>query len=486
MVHISPYAGRWYPDEPDELRAVLSEAFENSCRRTGGTVYPRGIGFVVPHAAPVYSGTVAASVYRHLQHQQPRRILMLGFSHSKGHRGIYVPAVDAYRTPLGEVPVDRGLLDNLRADPAFRSVDESRVCDHSVEIQFPLLQSVLPHCPVAPLYVGRLDSTERRDAAAALAQFIDGQTVVIASSDLTHYGRSFGYEPFPLNRRTGERLNDLDHGTIDAASSLDPPLFLDEIRETGSTVCGLNPIALLLETMRQVQESRSEEIFQASLDYQTSGEITGDFGHSVSYGALGYFPASSFELDAEDQARLFEAARTSLDRFIATGLREAVPAPRTTGLNRPTSAFVTIYHRTLLKGCIGRMNEATPMYAGVPRLTLTAALEDGRFEPVHRGDTSLSLEISVLTPTKRVTSPEALIPAQHGGYVENGDRRGLLLPKVAEEHHMNREQFLVALARKADLPARVYELPDTRLRVFRAQVFGDRKKETTVDVNAAD
>jgi AmmeMemoRadiSam system protein B len=301
MVHISPYAGRWYPDEPDELRAVLSEAFENSCRRTGGTVYPRGLGFVVPHAAPVYSGTVAASVYRHLQHQQPRRILLLGFSHSNGHKGVLVPDIDAYRTPLGELPVDRGLLNDLRSHTPFQSVDESRVCDHSVEIQFPLLQTVLPHCAVVPIYIGRLESSERLDAAAVLAQLIDGQTVVIASSDLTHYGRSFRYEPFPLNHRTGERLKELDHRTIDAASSLESCLFLDTIRETGSTVCGLNPIALLLETMRQVQGSASEEIFQATLDYQTSGDITGDFGHSVSYGALGYFPASSFELDAADQ-----------------------------------------------------------------------------------------------------------------------------------------------------------------------------------------
>jgi len=476
MVHTSPYAGQWYPDQPDELRAALSEVFENSCRRTGGAVFPRGLGFVVPHAAPVYSGTVAASVYRHLQHQRPQRILLVGFSHSNGHKGVYAPEVDEYRTPLGEVPVDRGLLHELRSHPVFRFVDESRVCDHSIEIQLPLLQTVLPHCSVMPLYVGSLDSSHRREAAAALAQLLDSQTVMIASSDLTHYGRAFRYEPFPLNRQTGERLKELDHETIDAASSLEPSLFLDEIRATGSTVCGLNPIALLLETMKHAQGAGSEEIFQATLDYQTSGEITGDFGHSVSYGALGYFPASSFELDAADQACLLEAARASLDHFVATGQREAVSAPRTTGLNRPTAAFVTIYHRNLLKGCIGRMSEASPMYAGVPQLTLSAALDDSRFEPVHPGDTSLSLEISVLTPMKRVTSPEDLIPAQHGGYVENGDRRGLLLPKVAEEHHMTREQFLAALARKADLPQRVYEFPETRLRVFRAQAFGDRKE----------
>ncbi len=477
MVHRSPFAGQWYPDRPDELRGVLSAAFENSCARTSGAVYPRGLGFVVPHAAPVYSGAVAASVYRQLQHQQPRRILLLGFSHSHGHSGIYVPKIDAYETPLGEVAVDRTYAQELQGHPVFRTVDESRICDHSVEIQLPLLQTVLREWSVAPLYVGRLDPAQRRGAAAVLAQLLDEGTVLIASSDLTHYGRSFAYEPFPLSRRTGERLRDLDAGTIDAASSLDAELFLDEIRRTGSTVCGLNPIALLLETMRRAQGAGKKEIFQATLDYQTSGEITGDFGHSVSYGSLGYFPASSFDLEAADQNRLLEAARATLDGFVATGRREPVPAVRTTGLTRPTAAFVTIYQRGELQGCIGRMHDATPMYAGISQLTLSAALEDTRFEPIHRGETSLSLEISVLTPTKRVTSPEALIAKEHGGLVENGSRRGLLLPKVAEEHKMTREQFLTALASKADLPARVYDMPETKLRVFRAQVFGESKED---------
>ncbi len=478
MVHTSPYAGQWYPGQADELRGVLSEAFETSCRRTGGAVYPRGVGFVVPHAAPAYSGTVAASVYRQLQHQQPRRVVLIGFSHSHGHTGIYTPDVDAYRTPLGEVAVDRELLQELRSHKVFAAADERRVCDHSVEIQLPLLQTVLQEWTVVPLYAGRLDGNQRREAAAALAGLLDDRTVIVASSDLTHYGRSFGYEPFPLNNRTGEHLKELDYETMDAASSLDPGLFLDQIRETGSTVCGLNPIALLLQTMSLAQGTAGEEIFQAALDYQTSGEITGDYGHSVSYGALGYFPASSFALEPADQEHLLEAARASLERFVSTGQRIPVPAPRTAGLSLPTSAFVTIYHAGKLQGCIGRMNDPAPMCTAVPQLTLSAALDDARFEPVHRGDTSLTLEISVLTPMKRVTSPEALIPMQHGGLLEHGGKRGLLLPKVAEEHGMSRDEFLAVLAKKADLHPRVYKMPETRLRVFRAQVFGDRREKS--------
>jgi uncharacterized protein (TIGR00296 family) len=113
------------------------------------------------------------------------------------------------------------------------------------------------------------------------------------------------------------------------------------------------------------------------------------------------------------------------------------------------------------------------MRTAIPQLTLSAALEDPRFAPVHRGDTSLTIEGSVLTPTKRIASPDALIVKEHGGFVENGSHRGLLLPKVAEEHGMNRQQFLAALAKKAELPPDIYRKPDTLLRVFRAQVFGD-------------
>jgi AmmeMemoRadiSam system protein B/AmmeMemoRadiSam system protein A len=476
MTHVSPFAGRWYPEDPDELRGVLSEAHARSCERTQGAVYPGGLGFVVPHAAPAYSGTVAASVYRHLANQQPSRVILLGFSHSHGHSGVFAPSVDAYRTPLGEIPIDRRLCEELCSHPLFRSVDENRVCDHSVEIQLPLLQTVLRDWSVIPLYVGRLNPDERREAAQALARLLDSKTVLIASSDFTHYGRAFGYEPFPLNRRTGERLKHLDYSTVDAASSLVPQMFLDEVKESGSTVCGVNPIALLLETMAQAQAAIKDEIFQADLDYQTSGEITGDYAHSVSYGALGYFPLCSFELDSADQERLIVAARASLDRFLTTGQRDPVPAQQTQALSRPTAAFVTIYHRGELRGCIGRMHDPTPMYEGIPQLTLSAALEDGRFEPIHRGDTSVTIEISVLTPMKRVCSPEALIPGLHGGYLENDGKRGLLLPKVAAEHGMNREQFLAVLARKAELPPSVYEMRGTRLRVFRAQAFGDKSE----------
>ncbi len=464
MVHTSPFAGQWYPSDPTELRGVLSDAFEKSHARTAQAIYPNALGFVVPHAAPVYSGAVAASVYRHLERQRPARIVLLGFSHHHGHDGVCMPSIDVYRTPLGDIPVDRAA--------EFRPVAEERVCDHSIEIQLPFLQTVLKDFSVVPLYVGRLDAAERERAGRALARLLDGRTVFLASSDFTHYGRSFGYQPFPLNSETPEKLDQLDRSVMDAASSIDPDVFLSAIRKSGSTMCGYNPVALLLETMKQAQIG--DEVFQRELDYETSGEITGEYSHCVSYGALGYFPASSFLVDPADQIGLLSAAHATLDRFLETGRRDPVPADSTPALSRPASAFVTVYQRGHLRGCIGRLHDEAPLRTVIPQLTLSAALDDPRFAPVHRGDTSLTIEVSVLTPTKRIASPDAMIVNEHGGLIENGHHRGLLLPKVAGEHGMNREQFLAALAKKAGLPPDIYAKPDTLLRIFRAQVFGDR------------
>jgi hypothetical protein len=234
----------------------------------------------------MYSGVVAASAYRRLELQKPRRIVLLGFSHSHPVTGINIPDVSAYRTPLGEVAVDAETIEQLAARTAFRRAREETLCDHSIEIQLPFLQIALPRVQVVPLYVGDLSASEREGVAAALAELAASGTVLVASSDLTHYGHMFHYLPFPVDERTPARLRALDRGLIHAAASLDPVTFLAEVGRTRATVCGTGPISLLLETLR-----RKGRYKQETLDYQTSGEITGDWRHSVSYAALGYWPA---------------------------------------------------------------------------------------------------------------------------------------------------------------------------------------------------
>jgi AmmeMemoRadiSam system protein B/AmmeMemoRadiSam system protein A len=456
--HVTPYAGSWYPGEAAELRALVDRLFADSEQRAGRFLAPRPTAFVVPHAGLRYSGTVSAAAWRHIRAAQPERIVLIGFSHAGGPRGCVVPDVDRYSTPVGDVEVEH---------LPFPRVPEDAVCDHSVEIQLPLLLAAAPGAKLMPLYVSRLDGAERREAARTLAALANQGAVLVASSDFTHFGHNFGYMPFQPDEWAGDRLRDLDEETMFAMASLLPDLFLESLRRSGSTVCGSGPIALLLETVGRLKD---EEIFQETLDYQTSGEITGDFSHSVSYGALGYFPYTSYHLNGEDQQLLLGSARNTLKRYLATGERTPVPPERITpGLERRATAFVTLHSGGRLRGCVGRRASGEPLAKVVPEMTLAAALDDSRFEPVLPGDERLDLEISVLTPSKPLLDRDAFRVGEHGATLEAGDQRGLLLPQVATERNWNANQFFAALAHKAG----VRPDADARISVFRAQIIGE-------------
>jgi len=470
LVHSSPYSGTWYPGTARELEALLDRLFETSAQRPSTYLLHGGLGFVVPHAGLIYSGTVAAAVYRHLEQQRPQRVVLLGFPHRGGSPGLYLPQLDRYRTPLGETEVDREACERLVNTGPFRWRDEDRLCDHSVEIQLPLLQRAVPQARLVPVYVSSLPASERAEAAQALASLLDGQTVLLASSDFTHFGAAFGYRPFPVDSLTRDRLRRLDFKFVDAASSLDPEYFLRELRAESATVCGYGPISLLLETLRQLHQA--EDIFQRTLDYETSGDITGDYSHCVSYVALGYFPWESFLLDVEDQQLLLESARRTLSHYQATGLAEPLPPPRITpALKRPAAVFVTLQRHGQLRGCIGRTEPDTPLAEVVPRMTLAAALEDPRFSPVERDERDLEIEISVLSPMKLLTDLSRFRVGRDGALLRADGHSGLLLPQVAEGRNWTAEDFFKALALKAGVSPDVFRDRSARVYVFRAQII---------------
>ncbi|MGE5647572.1 MAG: AmmeMemoRadiSam system protein B [Acidobacteriota bacterium] len=461
--HVSPYSGSWYPGDAAELRGLLDRLFAESARRTGPYLPARAAGFVVPHAALIYSGTVAASVYRHIGALAPARIILIGFSHHGMRRGVWIPDVDAIETPLGEVEVDR----DFAAALAFETGVEQALCDHSVEIQLPLLQAAAPATRIVPVYVSPLDPEARRAAAGRLASLLGPDTILVASSDFTHYGRGFSYQPFPVDELTPMRLRELDESVIEAAGTLAADEFMRALESSGATVCGRAPIALLLETL-----GRGGEIYQERLDYQTSGEITGGFHQSVSYAALGYFPASAFEIGPEEGRSLVESARRTLARYLETGERNSIPARGPDpALDRRAGVFVTLHSQGRLRGCIGRMAPGEPLRQTVPSLALSAALDDTRFPALTAGEPPLDVEISVLSPMKRIASLEQFRVNEHGALLEAGHARALLLPQVALERGWSAAQFFEALAHKAGVRTDAYANASTKVFVFRAQVI---------------
>jgi AmmeMemoRadiSam system protein A len=293
--------------------------------------------------------------------------------------------------------------------------------------------------------------------------------VFLASSDFTHYGRGFGYVPFPADSAVALHLRELDFECAEAAGSLDSSLFLETLEQRGATVCGSGPISLLLDVLHLLG---GEEIYQATLDYQTSGELTGDYRQSVSYAALGYFRRAAFDLDAPDREALLDSAVETLRRLRQTGEREAIPAHGgSDALQARRGCFVSLHQGEELLGCLGNCQGRKPLAEEAADLALAAALEDPRFRPAAEVPGPIDVEVSVLTPFRRIRRIEQFRLGVHGAYLKLGGHSGLLLPQVALNHAWTSESFWQALARKSMLGPRAWRDPKARLSVFEAQVF---------------
>lgn len=462
-LHVSPYAGDWYPVRRPELAQLLEERFAASSGRIGSYFPPKALGFVVPHAAPTWSGAVAAAAYRAIETQKPEQVILLAFPHRGGLGRVATPDVDAISTPLGSVSIDRSF------ESAFPPAPESRLCDHSFEIQLPFLQMAAPGARVTPLYVGAMDARQRHGAADVLAAAWRPGVIVMASSDFTHYGRAFGFEPFANDSHIDSNLRELDFQCIDAASALDGERFLAALGENGATVCGTAPIALLLDVLRRI----NSDTYQVTLDYQASGEINDDFSHSVSYAALGYYGHSSFELDAADGQVLLAAAAETLEQLRRSGKRRPVmPRGGSMTLTARRGVFVTLRHEGELLGCVGNVTGKNSLGRDVPELTLAAATEDPRFRPAAETAGAIDIELSILTPLRPIHSAAEFCLGRHGAMLTLGGRSGLLLPQVAAERDWSAEEFWRALARKSGLWPEAWRDPKARLWVFETQRIG--------------
>jgi len=279
-------AGSWYPASPRELEAELERLLARSSAEASPD--PRVRLVVVPHAGYRYSGQVAASAFRHLRRRTAARIVLVGPSHREGFAGAAVPEAGTFCTPLGAVAVDVEAAARLARTPAFARTDRPFLGEHSLEAELPFLQRCLdPGWRVLPVLMGAgSDAGDAARVADAIGEVLApelDETIVVASTDFTHYGPGFGYVPF--RDRVPERLRELDMGAIEPILRLDPAAFTDYVDRTAATICGRRAVEVLLHLAGAAKRT--------ALDgYDTSGRQTGDFEHSVSYAGLSFRTAS--------------------------------------------------------------------------------------------------------------------------------------------------------------------------------------------------
>jgi len=272
-------SGSWYPRNREELAGLVDGLLESAAARAAAA--PGSVAaLIVPHAGFVYSGAVAASAFLKLRGRAFDRIVLLGPSHYFGFHGAAIPdAATAYRTPLGDLPIDREAVLALREAAVFRADDRMFEPEHALEAELPFLQRVLAAAvPIVPVLLGgRATHEDARRVADALAPFLGASSLLVVSSDFTHFGPRFGYVPF--DEDVPARLRELDLGAVAAIEAGDPAAFARYVTKTGATICGHRAIDVLLLLPRAAAGAKL-------LEYDTSGRMTGTWDHSVSYAAI--------------------------------------------------------------------------------------------------------------------------------------------------------------------------------------------------------
>jgi AmmeMemoRadiSam system protein B len=178
-------AGQWYEATASALTKQVDGYLEKA---TVATTSGHLLALIEPHAGYAYSGQTAAFGYRLLRGLSYSRVVLLGVPHFAAMRGCALPNYTHFQTPLGEVPLDREACDKLLAAPAFAEFTRAHDPEHSLEAQLPFLQRTLTDFRIVPILVGELSDADRAKAAEALRALADEKTLIVVSSDFTHYG----------------------------------------------------------------------------------------------------------------------------------------------------------------------------------------------------------------------------------------------------------------------------------------------------------
>ena len=471
----SKLAGTWYPGTAREICA-LAETWEKALGNDGGT-QPVPNVLLLPHAGWAYSGAIAWRAVRTVRGAKFRRVVLLVPSHHAWiENRLVAPEADAVATPLGEIAVDREWIDRLALlAPVVRN-NRIHAAEHSAQIEFPLLQLALGDgFKIVPLVMGSFGADQMGMCARALARLMDGETLLVLSSDFTHYGMDFSYAPYGTRggREVREQVAAVDGKAFDFIAAGDADGFVACVERTGATICGRVPIELAL---RAFPEGTS----LARLAYATSGDRDGDFSRFVCYvaavGRAKWKGEAGTVLDADSRTYLLRLARESLEcavrgerpRNVASLLASAPAATRA-----KMGAFVTLNDRATaaLRGCIGEILPRRPLAEAVAARAVDAALHDPRFMPVSERELAgLRVEVSALTPPKRVASWREIVLGRDGMTLEKNGHFAVFLPQVAPEQCWDLPTTLSYLARKAGLDSDAWREGAT-FETFQAEVF---------------
>ncbi len=433
---------------------------------------------IVPHAGYVFSGEVAASAISRIpKGHSYKRIFLLGPSHMVGFAGASVDTLySSAETPMGNVLIDVPLGKELirEGDGAFTCRADAHDDEHCLEVQLPLLQMAFGEVPpIVPVIIGTQRLSILEKVAEVLEPYFNEDNLFIISSDFSHY-------PSYEDARTSDLFlaETIVSGGLEefikALSDIDRRGFVGE----DTAACGACAIAVLLSMM----DTQGRGLFQGEhVMYRNSGDSPyGDKDRVVGYNSIVFTREVKTPRQEAPSDHLFDFTDQEKKAMIATARSSIYSSLRLDydGDDSPVGilkekgygVFVTLYLDGHLRGCIGRFTSPSTLHSTIREMAQSAAFSDPRFPSLSRSEAPrIEIEVSVLSPLKRIESIDEFKLGRDGIYMIKGGRHGTFLPQVAEETGWSTEEFLGHCARdKAGIG--YYGWKDAELYTYQTEV----------------
>ncbi|NTW32085.1 MAG: AmmeMemoRadiSam system protein B [Bacteroidetes bacterium] len=465
-------AGQFYPSGKEELTKTLKSFFDKAMPKSSQNVF----AVISPHAGYIYSGQVAASAFNQIDpDKEYETVFVIGASHRYSFDGASVYNKGNFITPLGTVDVDTVLANKLvNSDKVFQQNADYHLPDHCIEVQLPFLQYHLKKkFKIVPILIGTSSQDLCKKIAKGLKPYLNDKNLFIISSDFSHYPKS-----------SDAVLN--DKATADAIAKNSPielikainSNFDKKIPKLETSLCGFNAVVTMLYITENLKD-----ISIVPVEYKNSGDVSKDSSSVVGYWAMAFTSKEKFKTDEKetdfllsekDKSDLLKIARSTLNSYIRDG---KIPKIDTSDFSKiikqNCGAFVTLKINGELRGCIGQFMPEKPLYKVVCDMAISSSTQDTRFNRVKPDELKkISIEISVLSPFKKISSSDEITLGKHGIYMVKNGYSGTFLPQVATETGWTKDEFLGHCARdKAGIGWEGWKTAD--LYTYTAVVFGE-------------
>lgn len=463
------FAGQFYPADKAELTAFVDKALADAAPvKPAGTV----LAALVPHAGYSFSGRVAAFAYKTISTDYDL-VVILGAGHTMRAGGAALLAKGYYETPLGRVPVDEELAAGLlKAGPLFEDSPQAHANEHSIEVQLPFLQrrlkkpfKILP----AVLNTEKIDDLVK--IGGILGRKLKGRkALIIVSTDFSHYPNH-------------AQAKVVDETLALAIKMMTPEYFRlagrillnKEIPELGTCACGSAAVTAAMAAVNtlgpaQFLELKYADSYDENPEQSSPGRVVGYMaGVFVSTASA---PPGKVILTPAQQKQLLKEAGTEIRNRLLGIKAKREPLSADYAFNLPGAVFVTLTEGGNLRGCVGTIEPRMTLLDAVRYGALSAAFEDGRFKPVEKEELEkLKIEISILSPLKKIAGAGEIIPHKHGVVIVRDRHSGLFLPQVWEQIP-GKEDFLSELcSQKAGLERNCWKDKKTGLHIFTVDSF---------------